>query len=82
MISERPSLRQRVGQWIAKGPVPVGEPAVSTKALTDMARQIGGDNTLATLGPGTPITPVNTAEGAPRRWDYTPGYNIAATPRN
>jgi hypothetical protein len=66
---------------LAKGPVQVGEPPVTTTALTTLARQLGGETSMANLGPGVPIAPIRTEEGAPRRWDYVPGYNIITTPR-
>ncbi|HTR71866.1 MAG TPA: hypothetical protein VMH41_16775 [Mycobacteriales bacterium] len=71
----------RAGGNLAKGPVPVGEPPVTTTSLAQLSRQLGGDASLANLGPGSPVTPVRTEEEAPRRWDYVPGYNISTQPR-
>jgi hypothetical protein len=68
------------GTMLAKATIPVGEPAVSSKALADLARTLGTDQT--TLGPGAPIPPGHTDEGAPRRWDYRIGTNIPPRPRN
>jgi hypothetical protein len=68
------------GTALAKATIPVGEPAVNAKALGDLARTLGSDQT--TLGPGAPIPPGHTAEGSPRRWDYRIGTNIPPKPRN
>src|SRR5436190_17545193 len=55
--------------------------AVATTGLAALAREMGGPNQAATLGPGTPIAPFHQDEIEPRRWDYVPGYNIQQTPR-
>jgi hypothetical protein len=70
----------RRGDALAKATIPVGEPAVNAKALSDLARSLGTNQT--TLGPGAPITPGHTDEGAPRRWDYRIGTNVAPRARN
>lgn len=68
------------GTALAKATIPVGEPAVSSKALSDLARTLGTDQT--TLGPGAPIPPGHSDEGTPRRWDYRIGTNIPPRARN
>jgi hypothetical protein len=50
---------------------------VKTTDLTDLARRVVNED----LGPGVPITPVHPEKTEPRLFDYTPGYNIAITPR-
>lgn len=51
--------------------------AVRTTDLTSLARRVVNED----LGPGVPITPVHPEKAEPRLFDYTPGYNIAITPR-
>jgi hypothetical protein len=70
----------RAGEPLAKATIPVGEPAVTATALAELARTLGTNQT--TLGPGAPIPPGHTDEGAPRRWDYRIGTNLPPRPRN
>jgi hypothetical protein len=51
--------------------------AVRTTDLTALAQRVINED----LGPGVPITPVHPEKTEPRLFDYTPGYNIAITPR-
>lgn len=50
--------------------------AVKTTDLSALATRVMNED----LGPGVPITPVHPGK-EPRMFDYTPGYNIAITPR-
>jgi hypothetical protein len=51
--------------------------AVRTTDLSGLARRVVNED----LGPGVPITPIHPEKTEPRLFDYTPGYNIAITPR-
>ena len=55
---------------------PVSWDAVRTTDLTALARRTVNED----LGPGVPIMPVHP-EKEPRLFDYSPGFNIAITPR-
>ncbi len=55
--------------------------AVATTGLADLARSIGGDGAVGTLGPGVPIQPFHQDEVEPRRWAYRAGYNVQQQPR-
>ena len=50
---------------------------VKTTDLTALSRRLVNED----LGPGVPITPIHPEKTEPRLFDYTPGYNIAITPR-
>jgi phage portal protein BeeE len=78
MIAAKPRIW--LANQLAKGVVPVGEPAISTKGLADLVQSLQSQN--AVLGPGIPVAPVHTEEGQPRRWDYMPGTNIVTKPRS
>ncbi len=66
--SSTPSMQPHVG---------VSWDQVKTTDLTSLAQRVVNED----LGPGVPITPVHPEKTAPRLFDYTPGYNIAITPR-
>ncbi|MGH2512369.1 MAG: hypothetical protein ACRDGQ_06755 [Candidatus Limnocylindrales bacterium] len=51
--------------------------AVRTSDLSGLARRVINED----LGPGVPISPAHPEKVEPRLFDYTPGYNIAITPR-
>lgn len=51
--------------------------AIKTTDLTALASRVVNED----LGPGVPIMPVHPEKTEPRLFDYTPGYNIAITPR-
>lgn len=60
------------------GPVqPTSWDAVKTVDLSSLARTLVTED----LGPGVPITPIHPDKVEPRLFDFTPGYNIAITPR-
>jgi len=51
--------------------------AVRTTDLSALARRTVNED----MGPGVPIMPVHPEKTEPRLFDYSPGYNIAITPR-
>ncbi len=62
------------------GTLPAG--AVASSDLSGMARALGdGLSVNSSLGPGIPIGPAHPEERMPRTYDYTPGINVAITPR-
>lgn len=64
--------------WVSKA---AANQAVSSRPLSDLARQMGGPARAVDLGPGIPMAPMHQDEGEPRRWNYPPGYNTYITPR-
>ena len=54
--------------------------ATGTTGLADLARDLTVGAAAVPFGPGVPIAPTFPAE-EPRRWDFTPGYNIQTRPR-
>ena len=73
---------------VGKQPAPSGTPsmqpssgvswdAVRTTDLSSLARRVVNED----LGPGVPMMPVHPEKTQPRLYDYTPGFDIAITPR-
>src|SRR5574337_2210611 len=63
-----PSLQPRVG---------VSWDAVRTTDLAGLSQRLVRED----LGPGVPLPPIHPEKTEPRMFDYTPGYDIAITPR-
>ena len=61
---------------------PYSAVARQTQDLSGLATVFGGPSAITSLGPGVPIGPAHPEELFPRRWDYTPGYNIGIRPRS
>jgi hypothetical protein len=73
--------RRRRSQLVkATGQLPAG--AVASSDLSGLASALGGGlSVTSSLGPGVPMGPAHSEEQIPRRYDYTPGINVAITPR-